>query len=539
MRSLNLSKLKKVSSDKDATVFRHQDGHTVRIAHNALSPKMKAELDKLPIHAAEGVDTEPKKEMAIEPSEDQSERPPVEQKPQAPVVVNVGTQPQTPQVQAPVAAPQAQAAPDQSQQQAPQQSLAPQQQSQSEQQTASETPQIGPQGPSNAYQKVSAVAPAEAAARVTQNAAPPSHEILKEDQAWTQDLANQHITPKTYSDLFHDKETTLGKIGMIFGMLASGAGSGLSGQPNAMLAMMNQQINNDLAAQTKSKDNAQNYLRMMQQHKLNEAQSGLVQAQSFLTAAQADAAHQLTAKMLMDRSAAQNIWDKQIASLPEGPLKEARKNAYAFMIQNIDANHVELAQKFDATQALLKMGENTTSGSPKENEGPVNYQRFNQLQRASQLKLPGAPSEADLSNMTKEASQLDEVVKLHKDFNDAWEALNKKALAGALNPGDREAFVNSLSGKLTKVAEGRYSSSAHSLADSMFPNWKDFGTTRADKDKMDQNFFNILSAGMPTLTRFGVINKGALNPKSESQPEIKTMNGIKYKKVPNGWQRAE
>ena len=59
MKGLDLSKLKKVSSDKDSTTFSHADGHSVKVAHSGLSPKMRKEMEAIPIHAAEGTDTVP------------------------------------------------------------------------------------------------------------------------------------------------------------------------------------------------------------------------------------------------------------------------------------------------------------------------------------------------------------------------------------------------------------------------------------------------------------------------------------------------
>lgn len=45
---LDLSKVKKMASDKDTTTFKHEDGHEIKVAHNALSPKMRAQLASLP-----------------------------------------------------------------------------------------------------------------------------------------------------------------------------------------------------------------------------------------------------------------------------------------------------------------------------------------------------------------------------------------------------------------------------------------------------------------------------------------------------------
>lgn len=106
----------------------------------------------------------------------------------------------------------------------------------------------------------------------------PEHKQLAKDElsneaaAWEHDLENGHITPKTYADLFADK-TTLQKVGIGFGMLLSGLGSGMAHQSNAVMDMMDKTIQNDLNAQAKSKENARNFLKLNQEQLLTESQS--------------------------------------------------------------------------------------------------------------------------------------------------------------------------------------------------------------------------------------------------------------------------
>lgn len=58
MFKLDLSKFKKVSSDKKCTKMKHADGHVIEVAHSALSPKMRSQLHALPIHKEEGGEIE-------------------------------------------------------------------------------------------------------------------------------------------------------------------------------------------------------------------------------------------------------------------------------------------------------------------------------------------------------------------------------------------------------------------------------------------------------------------------------------------------
>lgn len=197
-------------------------------------------------------------------------------------------------------------------------------------------------------------------------------ELHNETAAWQQDLANGHIKPETYGDLFA-KKSTLGKIGMIFGMLVGGMGSGLTKQPNALLAMMNNEINNDLDAQKQSKSNAQNFLRIHQQQALNdaqvkhlgqegkltEAQAGHVGMENNLTAAQtkkalADADIQsLAASRMKMIATAMHEQVLRVNQMPEGPQKEQAKQVLGMMSTATGAEYANIADQAQARSALL------------------------------------------------------------------------------------------------------------------------------------------------------------------------------------------
>jgi hypothetical protein len=48
--SLNISQMKKKSSDKDSTTFEHPDGHEIKVAHGALSAIQRKQIEKMPVH---------------------------------------------------------------------------------------------------------------------------------------------------------------------------------------------------------------------------------------------------------------------------------------------------------------------------------------------------------------------------------------------------------------------------------------------------------------------------------------------------------
>ena len=167
-----------------------------------------------------------------------------------------------------------------------------------------------------------------------------SAELQQQNDHWAQDLVNQHITPKTYHDLYAQK-STLGKIGMIFGMLISGMGSGLTHQPNALLEMMNKTLEQDLDAQKQSKTNAYNFLKMNQENELHKAQARLADAQVPLQSAlykqtMIDAqtkAYALTQAQMLQTSYHNLV--QQMQKMPEGPQKEAAKQTLGMIYPKI------------------------------------------------------------------------------------------------------------------------------------------------------------------------------------------------------------
>lgn len=108
---LDLSKFKKIKSDKHTTTLQHEDGHKFVVAHSALPPKMRGELVRMPAHMADGEDVPAQDTSADSSPSDssadssQSDSSSAElqgnqgqPQPQAPVNINIGT-PQPAQAQ--------------------------------------------------------------------------------------------------------------------------------------------------------------------------------------------------------------------------------------------------------------------------------------------------------------------------------------------------------------------------------------------------------------------------------------------------------
>ena len=298
MKPSHFSKFKKLASDKDKTTFLHPDGHEIKIAHSRLSPDMKNELIKLPIHKAKGGMIKKYADGGDTSSDDQDSS-----ESHKGVVINIGNPNPAQDVAAlenppapaykewkgpgklnrdynPMTGPaaastqdlavnnaqqQPQYIPGQAPQKQPSQDMdqrspAQVQDNSTPQDAAANSEQTTDNVQSPAVPQGQQEQPAEAPQNNVAQSQDSSqidpvtyqhglkNELNQEDQKWAQDLANQHITPKTYGDLFAEKGT-LGKIGMIFGMLASGAGSGLAHQQNNLMQVLNSEISNDLESQ--------------------------------------------------------------------------------------------------------------------------------------------------------------------------------------------------------------------------------------------------------------------------------------------------
>lgn len=144
-----------------------------------------------------------------------------------------------------------------------------------------------------------------------------------ENQNFEADLNNGHITPETYQSLFA-KQDTLGKIGTLFGLLISGAGSGLAHQPNAVMAMMDKQIDNDLNAQKATKDNQLNLLGMARKQLMDNANIAHLNVETAEGKQKLDTMALAEAKQKALTIAFHNQ-QRMVNKMAEGPQKEAAK----------------------------------------------------------------------------------------------------------------------------------------------------------------------------------------------------------------------
>ena len=383
-QGLDLSRFKKISTDKKTTTLRHSKGHELRIAHSSLSPEMRTQIESLKCAQCDcvGCNCGGAVKMAKGGSVPYAGAGDTfENTPHSPV-------PETDRVQTAFPrssfeeeslpgtltneqwnAHQAPPAPgpyDVSQSYQDQgQGIAKGKPSDTAYQPPA-TPdlsqlsgQVAVPSNINAPNDGAAPAPEQAAAfpsvPFTQNEPLPvdpdlpakvEQHLNQQSEMFANELAAGHIHPKTISDLYGSKDT-LGKIGMIFGLMVSGAGSGLAHQTNAALDLINKELDRDLEAQKASNTNAQNWYTQSLKHDMDVAyrdkmifDKTLTSAQARLADANADLERANISRVPADIAVAQANRDKIVAEI------DAIYAATDF--QNFKNNHVGVANSAKA-----------------------------------------------------------------------------------------------------------------------------------------------------------------------------------------------
>ncbi len=366
-------------------------------------------------------------------------------------------------------------------------------------------------------------------------------ERTQQDLQFWEDAEKGRVHPKTMADMFHEKGT-LGKMGTLFGLMLAGAGSGLAHQPNALLEMMNKELDRDLDAQKHSKENAMNYFRLQQAHDINQAQIAKVQADTMyqtLVAAgipaevalktaqaanlQAEAAlapikgqhmkaemgltgQQTTAlgaknKMLIQSV---NYFQDILNKMPDGPQKENGLNFINTTFKPAVLNEVQSNNERAGAATVLGEAASGANAKPKE-KPPVDLGRMNAMvQLGKQFpEHPMAMSPGEASEANKEAATVTDNRVIAKMYDDSFKKLDQAALGGKLNKQFRDAELSTLGAEIARATAGRYNQAeAASQANGMFPAATDWGGARKEKYRKAMDYFKGQEAATPTLDRF-------------------------------------
>ncbi len=277
---MNLRGMKKVHDDNDKAIFKNPRGHEVRVAKTGISKKYREELEKLPLYAAEGDVVTSGKEL---PPYMQDEANATSVETGEPMTAYAGATP-PPELnypEGPAKSPvghivdfvkKGGLSPDKSMGDVWNSYDKPESSGDASRdlQQAPQAPQPTQPEPQAPQAQQPAQNPQSKSAPQPKTAADHTAVANQESAAFYQDLRDGNITPKTYQSLFDNKDT-LGKIGTLFGLMVSGAGSGLAHQPNMVLDMMNKEIDRDLEAQKQNKENKLNFWKASQQNEMNKA----------------------------------------------------------------------------------------------------------------------------------------------------------------------------------------------------------------------------------------------------------------------------
>lgn len=449
MSALDFSHFKKIAQDKKCATLKHPDGHEIKIAIVNLNPALKKKLEALPLHQAEG------SEEPIQPLDNES---PAEADHEIANVEKEVEHTPPPAPEQPQATPAAAAAPMQA-----------------------ETPQQTPAAPTP-QQAPETTVPIDNA--VTIPTAPPTPEQEAEEKTKKnvmvgQDLSLGHIKPKTYGSLFAEK-STLGKIGTLFGLLISGAGAGLTHQPNALLAMMDKQIQNDMEAQKTDQSNKQNWYKLAYEHTRSQVLNRLSNSEEFKNATEAEREQMINHEMGADNSVSTDalnyarmaaLQDQQnnINKMPPGQQRDGAQN---ILNNAIVLNHKQMYEDhLKDAQSKPQIGQ---SGGVKQNLPPakgyaepgVHYEVVDQNKKNEGFKkglqygskaafVKGAiPTEAH-AKIDKEIEELADNRNNWADANDAFNKLAKLKNAGQV-PGVNAAAhaATGLAGIIGTIAGG-------------------------------------------------------------------------------------
>lgn len=259
----------------------------------------------------------------------------------------------------------------------------------------------------------------------------------KDDLNEALDLGKIH--PKTVNDLFAEK-STLGKIGTLFGLMVSGAGAGLTHQPNAVMELMQRELDRDLEAQKSSQAAKQNWFNAAMAHRRLEGEMPGIQAKSDI-----ETTHAVKNRMRLAVMA--NYLPMIVEQYPAGPMRQAAQQmlntVQQYMQQKNSAGNATTAGQMSALDVL----QNENKAAPARADGAaVDYDRLNNANRAAGfIDMPGfGLNDAQYGQANQEAAQAERNRAMAKNYMDSFQNLN--TLTAGQSNATIEAAGNLLAG---------------------------------------------------------------------------------------------
>lgn len=524
---LDLSKFKKVKSDKHTSTFRHYEGHELTIAHGKLSSKLRDQLSKLPTHVPKAEKPQKFAEGGVVKSGDDfgyiaQAFSPDQSQLQADHDAAMASLPKTPDdipqpaARQPMSVPQEQ--PVQTSQAAPVGLTPP------DPLAASSASQLGALGEERAGYQANAKAQGDLGAANAQREQEFQKQsgdanqaynqtiahLMDQDRKYQSDYAAGHIDPKRYLNSMSTGDKIMSGIGLVLGGIGSGATQG----PNLAFQYLQNQIDKDVEAQKADLDKNQNLL----SH--NSKIMGDVRAGAELT------------RLQMNDILKSHLNEE--AGKSASPIAAAAAQVQSGMI---DQKKAEIMHNIAVQKAISGTG---AAGADPEQQ----FQSRMQLLRANKQEgiakdmeakhLPGIPGSASveitpanreqwvqLDNFDKLQKEADEYLKNASSLGEGWQNAHK-ARGEALSR-SMELQVGKLEGlnRFTPEEAKRYKGIIPELAGTHF--------TGQDSAKLEALGNEIAGHKQSLLESVGL-----KAPARASAPQYKVSGGVKYMRGPNG-----
>jgi hypothetical protein len=501
---MDFSRFKKISSDEKSTTLKHPEGHKIIVAHHALSPAMRKQIKAIPTKYADGGEVDggestPENYGPVVPTPTLMDRAngllslPGEADQMALKQWQSGLSPVAPQV--PVqGTPVLAAAPQVPNPMIAQAQLAPNGLVGDLASLRSAAMRAGGAGEEQGKQQAIAAEEQQNLLRLQNQEYQKKYADLDaEFKGVIHDVQQDHINPNHYMESMGSGKRVSTAIGLILG----GMGAGLTGGENMAQKFLQQQIDRDIESQ-----------------KANLGKKETLLSANLKRFGNLNEATQITQAMQMGIYSAKL---KEAESKAVGP--EAKLNALK-AATDLDIRAQEILQRQAANQATMGMLSNPNASPltkiqalPKELHDNAIKELYSYGQIQNNLKQV-APILRDAFKNTEMGENLASPLQAKK---------RREVAYAQLFP-----IVKSIAGE--KMTEN----DAKTL---IGPYLAGFSTNKKTNEenirKLESQLVGIANSQTPILSQYGIIQPLA------ASPEVKTMGGVRYQKVPGGWKKVQ
>lgn len=321
-------------------------------------------------------------------------------------------------------------------------------------------------------------------------ALPTAQDINNKFQAADQEFQKKLSAQKVDPDRYWNAKSTGSKIAAGIGMILSGAGSGVTGQPNLAAKYIEDSINKDIDAQKGEQGKTMNLWKMNRDALGNDLAANLATKNQYYTI--------LQHKLQLATANAQTPIAKQQAALANAEIEKEKAN-----------NNFKLG--------LMKGGDVDPS---------VKVQFLVPPERQKEVfeEIKGAQIAKQISPKILEA------------FDNAANSKNAVDLVPGMHNAGQKDFMGLINTTVTGLEGTARQAAFDSIEKNMMPNAFDSKKTLETKRQLVKDYLTSHSAA-PTAKGFGIDLNQYQSTAPISSAQTKTMNGVQYVKVPGGWKK--